>query len=144
MRPTIFHFGNPCVLIMLIDPIFVSSFVLPLAIEPRQIFPRRRFDSRFLRQPVQKFLVTLSTVAPHDRTHRRVGFQRGRVHPHSLALQQPLISQHFQHPEDPDFGHGPGFYTQPRVGKKRETGVGASRLYPFFRGAESTFGKESE
>ena len=100
MRPTIFHLRNPRVSIMRIDPIFITGFVLPLAIEPRQIFPRRCFDSRFLRQPFQKFLVTLSTVSPHDRTHRRVGFQRGRVDPHRLALQQPLISQQFQNPEE--------------------------------------------
>ncbi len=100
MRPTIFHLGNPCVRIMRIDPIFVAGFVLPRTIEPRQVFPRRRFDPRFLGQPFQKFLVTLAIVSPHDRTHRRIGLQRGCVQPHSLALHQPLISQPFQDPEE--------------------------------------------
>ena len=100
MRPTIFHLGNPRVSIMRIDPIFVAGFVLPRAIQPRQIFACRRFDSRFPRQSFQKFLVTLAIVSSHDGTHRRVGLQRGRVDPHGLAPQQSLISQQFQNPEE--------------------------------------------
>ena len=100
MRPTIFHLRNPCIRIMRIDPILVAGLVLPRAIQPRQIFTRRRFDSGFLCQPFQEFLVTLSVVASHDRTHRRIGLQRGCVDPHGLALHQPLISQQFQNPEE--------------------------------------------
>src|SRR6202167_4821584 len=94
VRPS-FILVNPRVSIMRMDPIFVAGFVLSLAIHPRQIFAPRRVDSRFLRQSSQKFLVTLSIVSPHDGTHRRVGLQRGRVDPHGLTLQQPLISQQF-------------------------------------------------
>jgi hypothetical protein len=81
-------------------PILVRCALLALAIQPHQVFPRRRLNTRGLGQASQKLVVTLARVAPHDRPHRRVGFQSGRIDGNPLALHQPAIGQYAQHPAE--------------------------------------------
>lgn len=72
---------------------WVGDGTLTLAIQSRQVFPRRRLHARGLRQSTEKLLVAFSRVPPHNRPHRRVSLQRGRVNPDPLALDQPTIRQ---------------------------------------------------
>src|ERR1035438_876549 len=81
-------------------PLLIRRPFLALAIQPRQVFPRRRFDPRRLRQPPEKLLVTLARIPPHNRAHRRVGLQRRRINRDPLAFQQASIGQHTQHPAE--------------------------------------------
>ena len=73
---TDYHILNPG-----IEHWFTS--VLPLAVHQCQIFPRRRHDARFLCQALKKLFVAGSVIAPHDGSHRRVGFQ---VVPSTLTI----------------------------------------------------------
>src|ERR1019366_3438511 len=99
-------------------PLLIRHALLALAIHPRQVFPRRRLDPRGLRQPAQKLLVALAGVAPHDRTHRRIGFQGGRIDSDPLGLQQPTLRQHPQHPAE-DFAMRVQIDQPPRARNRR-------------------------
>src|ERR1035437_5901260 len=100
VRPPIFHLRDPRILIVRVLPIFVRSLLLSLPVQPRQIFPRRRFDPRLLRQFRQKLRVALSAVPPHDASQRRIRFPRRRVDSQRLAFQQSLLRDHSQHPRE--------------------------------------------
>ena len=52
--------------LMAIPAVHVRHALLALAVQPRQVFARRRLDSRGLRQPAQKLLIALARVAPHE------------------------------------------------------------------------------
>ena len=101
----VLHLGDARIRIIPIDPLLVRPFLLPLAIHSRQVFPCRRGDAGLLGQPFEKLLVALSVVSPHDRAHRRVGLQRGRVNADLLALHQSRVRQQSQDPRK-DFPMG--------------------------------------
>ena len=88
VRPAILHLRDFRVGIVRMLPVVVRALVLPLAIEARHVLARGRRDARGLRQPRQELLVTLSGVTPHDTAQRRVGFQRRRVDPDRLSLDE--------------------------------------------------------
>lgn len=90
---TDYHILNPG-----IEHWFTS--VLPLAVHQCQIFPRRRHDARFLCQALKKLFVAGSVIAPHDGSHRRVGFQCCAVDTYHLALHQSPIRPQSQDPEE--------------------------------------------
>ena len=48
----------------------------------------------------EKLLVAGATVTPHDRSERRVGFQRRGIHPHRRAVQQLRLPQDLKHPAE--------------------------------------------
>src|SRR5450432_3108269 len=100
VRAPVLHLRHPRILVRRTLPLLVRRALLALAIQPCQLFPRRRVDARGFRQPSQKLFVTLARVAPHDRAHCRVGFQRRGIDGDPLALQQPAISQYAQHPAE--------------------------------------------
>ena len=70
---------------------------LALAIEPRQVFGRRRRDPALLGHPRQHLPVSLAAVASHDGPQRRIGLHRRAVDAQSLALHQPMLGHELQH-----------------------------------------------
>ncbi len=97
MRRAIFHLGDLRVRIVRVLPVVVRAFFLAFSIKFGQIFPRRRLDAALLCQLREELLILLPVVAADDRTQRRVGFQRGAVHPDGLAFDQIVIGQDLQH-----------------------------------------------
>src|ERR1019366_9206568 len=98
MRAPVLHLRNPRILVCRTLPLLVGRALLALAIQPRQVFTRRRRDARRLRQLAQKLLVTRARVPPHNRAHCCVRLQRRRINRDPLPLQQSAIGQHAQHP----------------------------------------------
>ena len=76
--------------------------------------------------PGQEFIVTFSRIPPHNRPHGRRGLQRGRMHAHSLALQQPTIRQQAQHPAE-HFAMGLHIDQPPGARDRRVIGVDSVR-----------------
>ena len=87
VRRAILHLGHFRVPVMRVYPLFVGSLLLPPAIHAPHRGVIASVDARLLGQPSQIFHVALAAVPPHDRAHRRVGFQRGRVDANRFALQ---------------------------------------------------------
>ena len=98
VRPPIFHLRDARLRIVRVHPLPVRSLLLSLPVQPRQLLPRRRLDSRFLRQPRQKLRVALPALPPHNAPQRRIRFQRRRIDPQRLPRQQSLSRDHPQHP----------------------------------------------
>ena len=98
MRAAVLHLRDLRLGVERIVPIRVRPLLLALAIHTRQIFTRRRFDARRLGQVGEKLLVAAPVVAPHDRLHRRVRFQRRPVHTEGLASNESRAVQHAQNP----------------------------------------------
>src|SRR5215471_2053525 len=94
----VFHFRDLRLGIVRIHPFVVRSLLGTLAVQLRQILPRRRSDSRFLRQPPQKLFIAFVAVTPHNRTHGRVRLQRRGIDPYRVSLQQPFLGQPLQYP----------------------------------------------
>ena len=67
----------------------------------RPVFTRRRLDARRRRHLLEKLLVAGATVTPHDRSQRRVGFQRRGIHSRRRAVQQLALPQDLKHPAEP-------------------------------------------
>src|SRR4029077_14093183 len=67
MRASVLHLRNPRVPVRRTLPLLIRHALLALTVQPRQVFARRRFHPRRLRQPAQKILVTLARVPPHIR-----------------------------------------------------------------------------
>src|SRR5450631_2354998 len=63
----VFHLRHPRILVRRTLPLLVRRALLALAIQPCQLFPRRRINARGLRQSPQKLLIALARVAPHNR-----------------------------------------------------------------------------
>ena len=78
---------------MRIDQSLLVPFFFRLRSSRDQIFPSGCLDSRFLRQTLQELVLAGSVVPPHNRAHRRVGFQRRRIDRHRLALHQFPVGQ---------------------------------------------------
>ncbi len=100
VRAPVLHLRNPRVLVRRTLPLLVRHALLALAVQSRQVLAGRRCQAGSLRQSAQELLVALPRVPPHDRAHRRVGFQRGRIDRHPLALQQSTIRQQAQYPAE--------------------------------------------
>lgn len=98
MRPAILHLRDLRVRIMRMGPVVVRSLLRSLAINPRQVSARRRFDARSLCELRQEVLVAPTGVAPHNAPQRRIRFQRRRVNADRLALHQACICQALQPP----------------------------------------------
>jgi hypothetical protein len=81
-------------------PLGIAAFLRALAIEPRQIRPRRRLDARRLRQSRQKLPVRLARIAAHDAPQRRVRLQRGRIDSDGLSLDEFGGGQDLQDPRE--------------------------------------------
>ncbi len=82
---------------MRIHPLLIRRLLFPLTIHPPHRLVIGAVDARLRRQPPQIFHVTLARVAPHNRTHRCIGFQRGRVDPDGFAFQQSAPRHFRQH-----------------------------------------------
>ena len=89
VRASILHLGDLGVRVMRMGPIVIGAFVLPLAIDARQVLASGRFYTRGLRELGQKFLIALAAVASHDTAQRRIGFKRGCVNANRLPVYQP-------------------------------------------------------
>src|SRR5277367_1668527 len=100
VRAPVLHLRDPRILVLRALPLLVRGALLALAVQPRQVFAGRRREAGSLRQSAQKLLVTLPRLAPHDRTHGRVGFQGRRIDGNPLTFEQPAISQYAQHPAE--------------------------------------------
>ncbi len=99
-RSTVFELGDFRFRIGRARPIFVAGLFLPLAIQAPQ---RRRVRSCFpvrCGHSLQKLQVVFARLPPHDRPHGCIGFQRGGIHAHGLALDQSGACQLFQHPAE--------------------------------------------
>ena len=82
-------------------PLLVRRFlVLPRTVEPSQLRPRQRLNTRRLRQPPNERLVGFSRVPPLDTPHRRVRFQRRRVNADRLPPNQTRCGQPLQNPRE--------------------------------------------
>ena len=100
VRPAVFHLRDLRIGIPGMLPVFVRRLLLPLAIQPRQVLPRRRLDTRGLREPRQKLLIGFLRVPPHDAAHGGVGFQRGGVDRDGFALQESRLDQPLLDPRE--------------------------------------------
>ena len=100
MRPAIFHLRDARVRIRRACPLLVRALLLPLAIEPRQGFARRRLDPRRLRQLREERDVAFARVPSHDAAHGRICFERRRVDADGLAAQQLGLDQPRLHPRE--------------------------------------------
>ncbi len=49
---------------------------------------------------IESARAALKMTEIYNRSHRRVGLQRGRINPNPLALDQPTICQQLQHPSE--------------------------------------------
>src|SRR5208283_4694778 len=100
VRPPVLHLRNPRIPVRRALPLLIRHPLLPLAVQPCQVFPARRLYARSLRQTTQKLLIAFPCVAAHNRAHRRIRLQRGRINGDPLPLHQPTIGQHPQHPAE--------------------------------------------
>jgi len=100
MGPAVFHLRDLRVGIPGMRPVFVRRLLFPLAVQPRQVLPRRCLDARGLREPRQKLLIGFLGIPPHDAAHGGVGFQRRRIDRDRLALQEPGLHQSLLHPRE--------------------------------------------
>ena len=62
--------------------------------------PRRRLDTRRLRQSRQKLLIRLAGIAAHDAPQSGVGLQGRRIDPDRLACDEIRRGQHLQDPRE--------------------------------------------
>jgi hypothetical protein len=98
MRAPVFHLRDTGFRVMRMLPFVVAPLILPLPVQLRQLLPRRRFNPALFRQTRQKLVVLFPCITPHNRTQRCIGFQRRRIHPDGIALQQIPFRQYLQHP----------------------------------------------
>jgi len=98
VRAAVLHLRDTRVGVVRMPPLRVAAFLRPLAIKPRQVGPGRCLDARDLRQPRQKVLIRLARIAPHDAAQRGVGFERRRIDPDRLALDEIGGRQYLQDP----------------------------------------------
>jgi hypothetical protein len=98
VRPPVLHLHDAAVRIAGRFPLFVGNLlVLPLFVEPSQLFVGRVLDARFFGQFPQILLPVFAGLFANDRLHRRIGFQRRGIHRHRAASKQPLLSRQLQH-----------------------------------------------
>ncbi len=101
MRPTVLHLRDLRVRVLRRRPLFIRRLpALPRTVETRQLRPRRRRNARCLRQPPHERVVRVPRIPTLDAPHRRVRFQRRRVHPDRLPLHQTRFRQPLQHPRE--------------------------------------------
>src|ERR1043166_1871056 len=98
VRAAIFHLGNACIGIVRMSPVLIRSFLGPLAVQAGQLFSRWRGDPRCLRQSHQKCLITLTRIAPHNATQRRIRFQSRSINSYRLAVDQTRFGKPLQNP----------------------------------------------
>jgi hypothetical protein len=60
----------------------------------------RRLDARGLGELLQKRLIALARVPPHDAAHGRVRFECGRIDRDRFPVQQPGVDEPLQHPRE--------------------------------------------
>ena len=105
VRPSL-HLRDLRVRVLRRFPLLVRRFlVLPRTVEPSQLRPRRRLNTRRLRQPPNERLVGFSRVPPLDTPHRRVRFQRRRVNADRLPPNQTRCGQPLQNPREVAVGN---------------------------------------
>jgi len=97
MRGAILHLGHFGITVMRVHPLLIGGLLLALAIHTSHRGVIGGVDAGLLGQPSQIFHVSLAGVAPYDRAHGRVGFQRGRVDAYRLALQHSAPRDLRQH-----------------------------------------------
>ncbi len=86
-------------------PVFVGGLLPALAVHAAQCRPVRGIHAFGFGDSLQIPVVAFACIAPHNRLHRRVGFQRRRIHSDGLTLNQAALRQPLQHPgEDPLMG----------------------------------------
>src|SRR5215472_6007677 len=66
MRAPVLHSANPCIRIARALPVLVGPLLLPLAVEPRQLLPRRILHPRGFGQTPQIFFVALAVIPPYN------------------------------------------------------------------------------
>ena len=81
-------------------PVFIGTLFLALAIHAEQRRRALSLDSFGFGKTLQVSHVAFARVAAHDRFHRRVGFQRSRIHADGLAFDEPGLRQLLQHPSE--------------------------------------------
>ena len=96
--PPVLHLGDAGLRVVRMLPVLVGAFARPLLVEPSQILARRRLDPFGLGQALQVLAVALPGVPPHHVAQGGVGLQGRGVHRQGLALEQPFLGQHAQHP----------------------------------------------
>ena len=101
MCPTVLHLRDLRVRVLWRHPLFIRRLpALPRTVKTRQLRPRRRRNARCLRQPTHERLVRFPRIPPLDAPHRRVRFQRCRIHADRLPLHQTRFRQPSQHPRE--------------------------------------------
>jgi hypothetical protein len=100
VRPAVLHLRDARVRICRAHPLLVRRLLLPLAIQPRQLLPRRLLHASGRRQPLQVLFVFAPVVAPPNRPHRRVRLQRRRVDRDRLPAQHARLPQHLHQPTE--------------------------------------------
>ena len=99
-RAAVLHLRDARVRVVRMLPVRVAALLRARPIQPRQIRPRRRLDTRGLRQPHQKLLIRVARIPPHDAPQGRIGLERRGVNPHGGALDQIRGRQHRQDPRE--------------------------------------------
>ena len=100
MRPPVLHLRDLRVGIVRVRPVVVRPLLLACPVEAGQLGARRRRDAGGLGQSGQPRVVPLARVPAHDASHRRVGFQRRRIDPDRVPLDEVGVGQTLQHPRE--------------------------------------------
>ena len=103
VRPPVLHLSDAGIRIGGAFPLFIRALLLPLAIHPRQLFPRRVVNARSLRQILQVFVVALPVIPPHDVLQRRVRLKHRRIDCDRLPLHQAFGGQNLENPTEHGF-----------------------------------------
>ncbi len=98
VRRAILHLRDLRVRVVRVLPVVVRCFVLPLLVQPGNARLRRVgvWMPLSLASRVRKSWYPSPGVMADNRAHRRIGLQRRRIHPHRLAVDHPMIGQHFE------------------------------------------------
>jgi len=78
MRAPILHPGDPRIRVTGTLPFLVGPLLLPLPVQPHQLFPRRILHPRRFPQLLQILVVALPVIPPHDALQGRIGFQKAK------------------------------------------------------------------
>ena len=97
VRAPVFHLRDARIRVVRMLPVAGAALLRPGAIDPDQILARRRRDARRLREARQEFLVRLARVAPHNAAQRSIRFERRRIDPDRLAIDQARVGDPLQY-----------------------------------------------
>ena len=98
VRAPVLHLRDLRVGILGVRPVVVRPLLLARPVEAGQLGAGRRRQAGGLGQPRQQRVVAFARIPAHDAPHRRVGFQRRRIDPDRVPLDEVGVGQPLQHP----------------------------------------------